>query len=620
MARYSRNDSSGIELPKASIDRESLREAWELFGYLKPYRTRFFTALCVLFVGNLLGLAFPYLAGTIIDQAVVGASTKGQGADRQALLLMGVLALQATCSFYHSLSFATVGQKALVDLRREVYARLITLPMSFFSQRRVGELASRLSSDLVQIEDTLIAILPQFVRHATLLGGGMVLIAATSLKLTAIMLASLPLLIAVSIGFGRRTRRLSREAQDRLAETATVVEETLQGILNVKAFSNESYEVGRYDQALRQFLSLALRGARLRAGFIAFVVFALFGAVVLVLWSGARLMQQGEITFGELTRFILYTTFVAGAMGQFAEIYSQFQKTIGSTQRVRELLRETGELEPPSMACRPTVAGVSLPRLRGEVRLEEVQFRYPSRMDVTVLRGITLEARAGEKIALVGPSGSGKSTLISLLLRLYDPTVGRVLIDGQDARELPLAGLRAQMSLVPQEVLLFGGSLAENIAYGRPGASISEIEDAARRANAHDFISAFPEGYSTTVGDRGIRLSGGQRQRIAIARALLKNPAILLLDEATSALDSESEQLIQAALETLMAGRTSFIIAHRLATIRNADRIVVVVEGRVVESGTHEVLQSIPDGVYRRLAALQFRATEPISNPSGSIS
>ncbi len=620
MARYSRNDSSGIELPKASIDRESLREAWELFGYLKPYRTRFFTALGVLFVGNLLGLAFPYLAGTIIDQAVVGASTKGQGADRQALLLMGVLALQATCSFYHSLSFATVGQKALVDLRREVYARLITLPMSFFSQRRVGELASRLSSDLVQIEDTLIAILPQFVRHATLLGGGMVLIAATSLKLTAIMLASLPLLIAVSIGFGRRTRRLSREAQDRLAETATVVEETLQGILNVKAFSNESYEVGRYDQALRQFLSLALRGARLRAGFIAFVVFALFGAVVLVLWSGARLMQQGEITFGELTRFILYTTFVAGAMGQFAEIYSQFQKTIGSTQRVRELLRETGELEPPSMACRPTVAGVSLPRLRGEVRLEEVQFRYPSRMDVTVLRGITLEARAGEKIALVGPSGSGKSTLISLLLRLYDPTVGRVLIDGQDARELPLAGLRAQMSLVPQEVLLFGGSLAENIAYGRPGASISEIEDAARRANAHDFISAFPEGYSTTVGDRGIRLSGGQRQRIAIARALLKNPAILLLDEATSALDSESEQLIQAALETLMAGRTSFIIAHRLATIRNADRIVVVVEGRVVESGTHEVLQSIPDGVYRRLAALQFRATEPISNPSGSIS
>lgn len=294
MARYSRNDSSGIELPKASIDRESLREAWELFGYLKPYRTRFFTALCVLFVGNLLGLAFPYLAGTIIDQAVVGASTKGQGADRQALLLMGVLALQATCSFYHSLSFATVGQKALVDLRREVYARLITLPMSFFSQRRVGELASRLSSDLVQIEDTLIAILPQFVRHATLLGGGMVLIAATSLKLTAIMLASLPLLIAVSIGFGRRTRRLSREAQDRLAETATVVEETLQGILNVKAFSNESYEVGRYDQALRQFLSLALRGARLRAGFIAFVVFALFGAVVLVLWSGARLMQQGK--------------------------------------------------------------------------------------------------------------------------------------------------------------------------------------------------------------------------------------------------------------------------------------------------------------------------------------
>ena len=321
-----------------------------------------------------------------------------------------------------------------------------------------------------------------------------------------------------------------------------------------------------------------------------------------MLWSGARLLSTGEITFGDLTRFILYTTFVAGAMGQFAELYSQLQKAVGATQRVRELLRETGEV-PVGLTAETSPP---LARFRGDVRFEKVHFTYPSREGVEVLHGIDLVAEPGGKIAIVGPSGAGKSTLISLLLRLYDPTAGRLLIDGRDARELPLAGLRAQMSIVPQEVLLFGGSIAENIAYGRPGASLAEIEDAARQANAHEFIHAFPQGYQTTVGDRGIRLSGGQRQRVAIARAILRNPAILILDEATSSLDSESERLIQEALEKLMRGRTSFIIAHRLATIRHADQIVVIDAGRVVETGTHETLQALEGGIYRRLAALQF--------------
>jgi len=605
VARYSRNDQAGVELPKAKLDRESLRQALELFRYLRPYRVRFSAALASLLTGSLLSLAFPYLAGSIIDSAMLHSqgSVSMAEADRTALLLMGVLALQAGLSYFHSRSFATVGQRSLVDLRRDTYARLISLPMSFFAQRRVGELASRLSSDLIQIEDTVIGVLPQCLRQTTILVGGIALIAVTSLQLTGIMLASLPAVIATAVVFGRRTRKISREAQDRLADTATIVEETLQGIVNVKAFSNEGYELNRYHEGLGRFLASTLRYARLRAAFVAFITFALFGFVVLVLWSGARLLQRGEISFGDLTRFGLYTTFVAGAMGQFAELYSQLQKAIGATQRVRELLRETGELEARLGPTPPS----NLPRLRGAVVFERVSFTYPSRPGVEVLHEIDLSATTGQRLALVGPSGAGKSTLISLLLRLYDPSAGRVMIDGQDARDYRLTELRGQMSMVPQEVLLFGGSIAENIAYGKPGASAAEIERAARQANAHEFIQAFPEGYATLVGDRGVKLSGGQRQRVAIARAILKDPAILILDEATSSLDSESERLIQEALETLMQGRTSFIIAHRLATVRHVDRIFVITGGRVVESGTHEELQAMEYGVYRRVAAMQFR-------------
>jgi ATP-binding cassette subfamily B protein len=605
MSRFSRNDQAGVELPKAKMDRESLKQALELFGYLRPYRGRFGVALAALLVNSLLSLSFPYLAGSIIDAAMHQPKGSGSmaGADRTALLLMGILALQASLSYVHALSVASAGQRSLVDLRRDTYARLISLPMTFFSQRRVGELASRLSSDLIQIEDTLIGILPQFLRQCVILIGGIALIAVTSLQLTGIMLASLPFIILAAVIFGRKTRKISREAQDRLADTATIVEETLQGILNVKAFSNESYELNRYHAGLGSFLTITLRGARLRAAFIAFIVFAMFGFIVLVLWSGARLLQQGAITFGQLTRFGLYTTFVAGSMAQFAELYSQLQKAIGATQRVRELLRETGEVE---VLLGPTPPS-ALPRLRGDIVFENVHFSYPSRQGIEVLHQINLAATSGQRIALVGPSGAGKSTLISLLLRLYDPSSGRLLIDGRDARDYKLAELRGQMSMVPQEVLLFGGSIADNIAYGKPGAGAAEIEQAARQANAHEFIQAFPERYATLVGERGIKLSGGQRQRVAIARAILKNPAILILDEATSSLDSESERLIQEALETLMQGRTSFIIAHRLATVRHVDRIIVIADGRVLESGTHEELQEVADGTYRRLAALQFR-------------
>jgi ATP-binding cassette subfamily B protein len=604
----SQEDIALDRLPKAPLNRESLRQSLALARYVRPYRARFFAGLATLFVGATLGLAFPLLAGSLIDSALHpgGATIPWLGAlslNQVALLLAGSVTLQALASFNSALAFNRVGQSALADLRRDCYSRLISLPMSFFGQRRVGELTSRVSTDVAQIEGAMIDALPQMCRQAVFLLGGVTMIALTSGRLTAVMLGTLPLLIAAGVFFGRRLRRFSRETQDQLAATNTIVEETLQAIASVKAFVNEGFELDRYQRANARVLTAALSAARWRAVFVAFFIIALFGGIVLVLWFGAGLLRSGAISPGELTRFVLYTTFVAGAMGQAAELFSQIQKTVGATQRVRELLREPAEIGPD---VSPANAAPLPARLRGEVSFEAVSFRYPARPEVAVLHDITLAARPGERIALVGPSGAGKSTLTALLLRFYDPESGRLLIDGRDARDYPLAWLRGQMAIVPQDILLFGGTIAENIVYGRPGADADAVREAARQANADEFISAFPEGYATLVGDRGIKLSGGQRQRVAIARAILKNPSILILDEATSSLDSEGERLVQVALDRLMQGRTTFIVAHRLATIRNADRIAVIEAGRVVEMGNHDELSANPDGLYRRLSSLQF--------------
>jgi ATP-binding cassette subfamily B protein len=606
MARYDSRGRPDLDLPKAKLNRENLREAARLFAYLRPQRGLLLAACGALLLSSLLSLCFPFLAGSLMDAATPGAAAHGpawlpHNLNLVALLMLAVLAIQATSTFFHSTTMTKVGQRAVADLRRDTYARLICLPMSFFGQRRVGELNSRISADLTQIEATLIMAVPQFLRQILLLLGGITLIAATSGRLTLIMLGSIPPVIVLAVVFGRKMRRNSREAQDKLAETGIIVEETLQGIFNVKAFVNEAFEIGRYGRSMDAYLGVALAGARLRGAFVAFIVFSLFGCIVLVLWSGASLLQNGSITIGQMTRFVLYTAFVAGAMGQFADLYSQVQKAVGATHRVRELLVEKPEfvLEPPA---------IPLPPLRGEVEFRDVHFHYASRPEVEVLKGISLSVQPGEKIALVGPSGSGKSTIISLLLRFYDPQTGEIRMDGRPAPDYPLAWLRNQMSIVPQEAMLFGGTIYENIAYGRPGATEAEIFEAARQAHAHEFIAPFPEGYQTLVGERGVKLSGGQRQRVAIARAILKDPTILILDEATSSLDSESERLVQLALDRLMEGRTTFIIAHRLATVRRADRIAVIQDGRLVESGTHAELYQREAGLYRHLAELQFNA------------
>ena len=624
------------DLPRTKITRDSLRAAGRLLGYLRPYWPKFVGAAVALVLSSLLGLTFPFVVGKLVNAGLPGgpadASPFGRfDVNTIALVLMGVLGLQALFSYLQMVLFTEVGERGLTDLRRDAYGHLIRLPMGFHAQRRVGELSSRIAADVAQIEDTAIGVLPQFLRQTAMLVGSLIFIAVLSGPLTLVMLSTFPALIAIAVVFGRLIRRNSRQAQDGLADSNVVVEETLQGIATVKAFANEEYEQARYGKGLDGFLARVLRGAHYRGAFSSFIIFALFGALVLVMWYGCRMVQAGEMTVGALASFLLYTMYAAGAMGSFAELYSQIQRAIGATQRVRELLAEKTEEEIaglPSplgggaggeggMAPRipPPRPPAPLPRgergesaaapIRGDLAFENVAFRYPSRPDVEVLRGVNLAARAGQRIALVGPSGAGKSTLASLLLRFYEPASGRILIDGRDARDYGLRELRGRMAIVPQDVLLFGGTIMENIAYGRPGATETEMIEAARRANAHDFISAFPEGYQTRVGERGVQLSGGQRQRVAIARAILRDPAILILDEATSSLDSGSESLVLQALDRLMEGRTSLVIAHRLSTVRSADRIFVLKEGATVEEGTHDELLARPDGVYRTLSLLQ---------------
>lgn len=604
MARARLNSGNGIdeELPKTKINKASLSNVGKLLKYLKPYRAKFIIGMFFLFLSSVSLLAFPALMGSMVDAAqgkqglaFIPANIKSIG-----IIAFIILFFQSFVSFFRIRLFVEVAEKTLADIRRDTYFNLITLPMDFFANRRVGELNSRLSADLSQIQDTMTTTFAEMIRQAILLVGGISFLFIVSVKLTLLNLSILPVIVIIAVFFGKFIRSLSRKAQDKLAESNTIVQETLQGISNVKAFVNEAYEANRYQNSLKAVVDLALRGASYRGLFASFILFCIFGAVVSVIWYGSDLIARGELSVGALTTYIISSLFVAGSMGSFPELYANVQKAVGATERVIEILEEDKE----QVSIHPEENEIK-ERIKGGLQFEQVKFAYPSRREITVLKDISFSANVGEKIAIVGPSGTGKSTLAALILGFYKPQQGRILFDNKDANDFKLTDIRNQVAIVPQDVLLFGGSIRENIAYGKLTATPEEVIGASKRANAHDFIMGFPEGYDTLVGERGIKLSGGQRQRIAIARALLKDPAILILDEATSSLDSESERLVQNALEELMKNRTSIIIAHRLSTIREANKIIVIEKGRVVESGTHYELLQHETGLYRYLSNLQ---------------
>jgi ABC-type multidrug transport system fused ATPase/permease subunit len=598
MARRKNNSTtSEQETPKLAVTKENLKESLIIFQYVKPYRWVFITGLTFIALSSATTMAFPYLLKKLLESAEsIEKGIKAISPGTIALYMMGVLAIQMIFSFMRIYLFTYVGEHAAADMRRDIYKKMITMPMNFFANRRVGELSSRISNDLGQIQDAVTSMLAEMLRGILVLMIGLGLIIYLSGKLTLVMLSVVPLIVIIGVVFGRRIRKLSRKANDQYADSNTIVQETLQGIANVKSFTNEWYEIGRYTKSLQNVVKLSVSNGRFRGLFVSFLLFSVFGSIVLVVWYGSQILP-----ISSLTAFVVYTAFVGGTMAGFADLYAQLQKTLGATQRVRELLREPTE-------------GVSVDeepveeknRLYGQVSFEHIAFSYPSRKEVQVLQDVSITAEPGEQIAIVGPSGAGKTTIAALLLRFYNPEKGQLSFDGRPASQLPISQLRKQMALVPQDVLLFGGTIRENIAYGKPEASQQEIEEAARKAHAHEFIAGFPEGYDTIVGERGIKLSGGQRQRVAIARAILKDPVILVLDEATSSLDSASESLVQDALENLMKNRTSFIIAHRLSTIRNADKIVVLDKGVVKESGTHQELMNLPEGLYRNLNRLQL--------------
>lgn len=584
-------ETEQAERKKLSLD--GLKRLFSLMRFILPYKYSFVVGLLALSLSSLGTLAFPMLLGDLLDQADPEASLKR--INTIALILLGIFAANAVFSYLRIYLFALVTQHMLADLRQATYNHLIRLPMSFFSSRRVGELNSRISADISVLQETFTFTIAQFIRQLITIIGGIVLLVFVSVKLTLFMLAFVPIVAVAARYFGKYIRKLSKESQSELAASNVIVEETLQGIGTVKAFNNEAYENSRYVSSTNKVINIALRGAKWRAAFISLIIFSLFASIVGVIWYGVTLVNQGEgMTTGDLFKFILYTLFVGASISGIADLYSQVQKAIGATDSLLDLMDEAAE---PLGDCAPAL---NQP-IDGRVEFKEVGFSYPSRPEVKVLDKINFTIEPGSKIALVGASGAGKTTISSLLFRFFDPQEGEILIDNYRINALELSCLRRQMAIVPQEVLLFGGTIRENIEYGKPGATEEEIMDAARRAHALDFISAFPDGFNTVVGERGVQLSGGQRQRIAIARAILRNPRILILDEATSALDSASEQLVQKALDELMRDRTSLIIAHRLSTIYSADKILVMQSGRIVESGTHKELIANQEGVYYSL-------------------
>lgn len=592
---------------KIKLTKEDIQRAKGIFRYLKPYRFSFAIGWIFLILSTSAGLLFPILLGQLLGSA--GQEVKStedaiklinlETINGVAMILFILFIAQSVFSYFRIIIFTNVTENALRDVRHDAFSRLIYMPMDFFNQNKVGELTSRISSDIAQVQETLRTTIAEFFRQIVIVVGGIAFLAFISWKLSLIMLATVPVMALIAVFFGRFIKKLSKQAQDETASSTVIVEESLSGISNVKAFTNEALALFNYGKSIDEIKRLNIKSGLWRGLFVSFIVFCLFGAIVFIIWQGL-LMTQGPnpaLSDKGFYSFIMMTVMMGASVGSIPELYASIQKAVGSTQNLMKIIQTPGERE--------LLTGTQKPEINGNIEFSNVRFHYPQRADMEVLKSITLSAKSNETIALVGASGAGKSTIASLLLRYYDISSGSIEFDGVAIQDIDIEYLRSNIAFVPQEVILFAGTIYENIAYGKPTASLEEVKEAARKANALNFIETFPEQFETQVGDRGIQLSGGQKQRIAIARALLKNPKILILDEATSALDSESEKLVQEALETLMEGRTSIVIAHRLSTIRKATKIYVIQAGEIVEAGNHTELTALEDGIYANLVELQ---------------
>jgi ABC transporter fused permease/ATP-binding protein len=566
-----------------------------LLSLVRPHWKGLAVATFALFVAAGISLLYPQAARIAIDDVI----DAGRTADMQLLgfVLLGVFAVQAIFVGLRYYLFTVIGDRVVADLRQRLFSAVMAQEMGFFDAGRTGELTSRLTSDTQAIQSAVTTNVSMALRYGAQAAGGVAILFFTSLKLSLVMIVAVPLVVAIAFFYGRLLRRLSRQVQDAIAESTSVAEEAIGGIRTVRSFAREPHEIGAYDAEIERSFDIAKVRARLGAFFSGGVTFLGYATVAIILWLGSMMVIGGEMTPGELAAYILYTLFVAVALGVLSGLWSDFMKAVGAAERVFELIDRLPDFQ---AADDPR----HTPPEEGRIDVEEVTFRYPTRPEIAALSSVSFTVHPGEKVALVGPSGAGKSTVANLLARFYDPQSGRITIDGEDIRQWDPDALRGAIGMVAQEPVLFSGTIRQNVLYGRLEASDDEVVAALKAANAWEFVSDFPGGVDAIIGERGVRLSGGQKQRVAIARAVLKNPTILVLDEATSALDVESEALVQAALETLMEGRTTLIIAHRLSTIASADRVVVLDRGRLVEQGTHQELMG-GDDVYRRLVESQ---------------